>query len=94
MPIYEFYCQHCHTIYSFFSSRVNTRKRPKCPQCKIRVLSKQMSAFAVTGKFRENDGVGDMPFDENDLNILRVATRLVGLALERVEQITMAMEAK
>jgi GAF domain-containing protein len=36
----------------------------------------------------------DTPFDENDLNILRVATKLVGLALEKVEEITVALEAR
>ncbi|XCN71926.1 MAG: FmdB family zinc ribbon protein [Candidatus Electrothrix aestuarii] len=33
MPIYEFYCQDCNTIFNFFSSRINTEKRPDCPKC-------------------------------------------------------------
>lgn len=48
----------------------------------------------VVGVIEVVNHSSDMPFDENDLNILRVATRLVGLALERVEQITTAMETK
>ena len=36
----------------------------------------------------------ESPFDENDLNVLRVATRLVALALERIEELTLAMEDK
>ena len=67
MPIYEFYCDHCNTIFNFFSKTVNTRKRPKCPRCKTRNLSRQMSAFAFTGKAKEDSEVDDMPFDENKM---------------------------
>jgi hypothetical protein len=31
MPIYEFYCRRCNTIYSFFSKTINTDKVPNCP---------------------------------------------------------------
>ncbi|MCK4728291.1 MAG: zinc ribbon domain-containing protein, partial [Desulfobacterales bacterium] len=34
MPIYEFYCEDCNTIFNFFSRSVNTTKRPPCPRCK------------------------------------------------------------
>ena len=33
MPVYEFYCNDCHTIFNFLSRRVNTEKRPDCPRC-------------------------------------------------------------
>ena len=36
----------------------------------------------------------DIPFDEHDLNVLRVATRLVSFALERVEALTLSLENK
>ena len=64
MPIYEFYCKDCHTIFSFFSKSVNTTKKPKCPSCKTRTLSRQMSAFAITGKATEDGDMDDLPFDE------------------------------
>jgi len=67
MPIYEFYCQDCNTIFNFFSKSVNTTKRPKCPKCKTRTLARQMSAFAVTGKASENDEMDDLPFDEGKM---------------------------
>jgi len=67
MPIYEFYCQDCHTIFNFFSKTVNTSKRPNCPKCKEKKLSKQMSAFAVTGKAKEQNDVDDLPFDESKM---------------------------
>ncbi|MGD8763642.1 MAG: zinc ribbon domain-containing protein [Desulfobacteraceae bacterium] len=64
MPIYEFYCEDCNTIFNFFSKSVNTTKKPKCPKCKAKILSRQMSAFAFTGKAKEDSDTDDMPFDE------------------------------
>ena len=67
MPIYEFYCSDCNTIFNFFSKTINTAKKPKCPKCKTKTLSRQMSAFAVTGKAKEDGGLDDMPFDESKM---------------------------
>jgi len=66
MPIYEFYCHDCHTIFSFFARTVNTAARPTCPRCRRRKLQRQVSAFAVAGKAREgsDDDAGDLPIDE------------------------------
>jgi putative FmdB family regulatory protein len=64
MPIYEFYCEDCHTIFNFFSRTVNTTKTPNCPKCKHAPLQRRMSSFAITGKAKEEDDVADMPFDE------------------------------
>jgi putative FmdB family regulatory protein len=64
MPIYEFYCEACHTIYSFFSKTVNTRKTPPCPKCKNKKLSRQVSLFAFTGTATEDNGMDDLPIDE------------------------------
>lgn len=56
MPIYEFFCPDCNTIFNFFSSRINTDKRPDCPKCGRKELDKQMSTFATIGKAKEDDG--------------------------------------
>lgn len=53
MPIYEFICQDCNTIFNFFSSRPNSTKRPDCPRCGKKELSKLMSTFATIGKAKE-----------------------------------------
>ena len=66
MPIYEFYCKECHTIFNFFSKSVNTRKKPLCPKCKKIQLSRQMSKFAVTGRASEA-GDEDFPVDETKM---------------------------
>ena len=58
MPIYEFYCDDCHTIYSFFSRRVNTEKRPGCPDCSRSALTRQVSMFSSP---RSGDDRADEP---------------------------------
>lgn len=76
MPIYEFYCFRCNTLYSFLSKSINTTTRPRCPRCKKPKLERQVSAFAMTGKAREDDGMGDLPFDESKME--RAITELAG----------------
>ncbi len=65
MPIYEFYCLHCHTVYSFLSRRINPTGRPKCPGCGRDSLEKQVSLFTHTGRAREDAGEDDLPIDES-----------------------------
>ncbi|OPX38583.1 MAG: hypothetical protein B1H13_11100 [Desulfobacteraceae bacterium 4484_190.3] len=47
MPIYEFYCEKCNTVYNFFSRSANTEKIPYCPRCKTIKLERQMSVFST-----------------------------------------------
>lgn len=67
MPIYEFYCPDCHTIFSFLSKSVNTRKRPMCPRCNKRRLERQVSMFAMTSSTGNMDGTDDFPIDEGKM---------------------------
>jgi putative FmdB family regulatory protein len=66
MPIYEFYCHKCNTVYNFFARSANTDKIPYCPQCKRIRLKRQMSIFAKVSRGKDEEGVGDdmPPFDE------------------------------
>jgi len=64
MPIYEFFCDDCNTIFNFFSKSIDTRKRPKCPKCKTSILERRMSAFAITGRATEAGEMDDLPVDE------------------------------
>ncbi len=61
MPIYEFYCHKCNTIYSFFSRTINTEKIPNCPKCKRVKLKRQMSVFAMVSGGKEAAASDDMP---------------------------------
>jgi putative FmdB family regulatory protein len=62
MPIYEFYCQRCHTIYNFLSRTVNTEKIPDCPTCKEVKLQKKISLFsAISSRGDQAQGDEDLP---------------------------------
>ncbi len=56
MPIYEFYCRQCNTIYNFYSQRINTETVPRCPSCKTVALERQMSLFSTISADRRDDG--------------------------------------
>jgi len=64
MPIYEFYCSDCHTIFSFFSRSIDTTTCPACPKCRDRRLTRQVSLFAFTGKAKEKGEMDDLPVDD------------------------------
>ncbi|MBN2035268.1 MAG: zinc ribbon domain-containing protein [Chitinispirillaceae bacterium] len=74
MPMYEFYCPDCNTIFTFLSKSVNTEKIPACPKCRRPDLSRMVSRFAVTGKAAKRgdngeggsvEGMPDLPIDES-----------------------------
>lgn len=67
MPIYEFYCDACNMIFNFFARSVNTTKQPKCPKCKVKTLQRQMSAFAIAGRAKDEDNPDELPFDESKM---------------------------
>ncbi|MGA2068496.1 MAG: zinc ribbon domain-containing protein [Thermoguttaceae bacterium] len=62
MPIYEFYCANCHTIYNFFSRKIDTTTRPSCPGCSRPRLERRVSRFAISRKRADKSGPeGDLP---------------------------------
>jgi putative FmdB family regulatory protein len=77
MPIYEFYCADCHTIYSFLSRSVARRKRPACPRCGRSRLERRVSAFAIS-KGRSQPAEQGLP----DLEDGRVEQAMTALARE------------
>ena len=62
MPIYEFFCPDCFTVYSFFTATPRTDARPDCPRCGRKELERRPSRFA-TIKPGKSDDEG---LDEND----------------------------
>jgi putative FmdB family regulatory protein len=85
MPIYEFFCKDCNTIFNFFARTINTEKRPLCPKCKKHKLERQVSMFAAVGKAKDSGGEGgeggeggDLPIDESKME--RAVTELAGEA--------------
>lgn len=71
MPMYEFFCSDCNTIFTFLTKSVNTEKIPSCPKCKRPALERMLSRFAVTGKAKGGEapdggeGTPDLPIDES-----------------------------
>ncbi|APF19144.1 regulatory protein, FmdB family [Caldithrix abyssi DSM 13497] len=61
MPIYEFYCHRCNTIYKFLSRTINTEKIPNCPKCETVKLERRVSTFATISSLN-NDSEGDDEF--------------------------------
>lgn len=66
MPIYEFYCPDCNTVFNFYSRTVNPSKKPSCPKCKRPSLERMVSAFATLSRKEsgEEGKFGDFPVDE------------------------------
>lgn len=77
MPVYEFYCGDCHTIFNFLSRQVNTQKRPVCPKCGRPELERQVSSFAFS-RGRKEEANADMP----DLDKDKLERAMMGLAGE------------
>jgi len=78
MPIYEFYCAPCHTLYNFFSRSVNETAEPSCPICGEPKLSRQLSLFSAIGSAKEQEGLDDFPIDESKME--QAMTALAGEA--------------
>ena len=47
MPIYEFYCSVCNTLFNFFSARIDTESTPPCPRCDRQRLERRPASFAT-----------------------------------------------
>lgn len=78
MPIYEYYCEKCHTLFNFFSRRTNTTARPDCPRCG-RLLRKQLSIFSAVGKAKE-PGPDGLPAGLDESRLERAFGELAGQA--------------
>jgi putative FmdB family regulatory protein len=64
MPIYEFYCERCNTIFNFYSKSINTSKQPMCPKCREMKLRRFLSNFSILRQSPEGNNEDPLPFDE------------------------------
>ena len=83
MPIYEFYCRKCHTIFNFFSTSVNTEKRPMCPRCRKTRLDRRMSVFSVSRNRGEEE---DMPLPDMDESKMEAAMNVLAKEAEHMDE--------
>jgi len=65
MPIYEYYCPPCHTVYSFLARSMVVPNPPSCPKCGHRKLDKKVSRFAISKGLAEPSSDAD-PFENMD----------------------------
>ena len=88
MPIYEFYCPDCHTVFSFFSAAVDTAARPDCPRCGRKVLARRPSRFATLRPGRSEDEGGESgdPFAGLDDDRMERAMEALGGELEGLDE--------
>lgn len=84
MPIYEFYCQACHMIFNFFSSSVNTSKKPLCPRCRKTRLERRPSVFASLRKRGEDEE--DTPLPDLDEAKMEQAMSVLAREAENVDE--------
>jgi putative FmdB family regulatory protein len=81
MPVYEFYCADCHTIFNFLARQVSTDRRPACPKCHKPQLERQVSRFAVSKGQKEEPSAGMPDLDEAKLEkvMMGLAGEMAGL---------------
>ena len=78
MPIYEYLCSSCNTIYQFLMREDRKEDELLCPKCKAGDLKRVMSTFSTTspGKGSDDDMAADFgDIDENDPRSMAKAVR-------------------
>lgn len=93
MPVYEFYCPDCHTVYNFWSQRVNTEKIPQCPNCETANMQRMASRsayIAASSSSDEDDPLGDLPIDESRLESAMADLESEAAGLDEDDPRTMA----
>jgi putative FmdB family regulatory protein len=86
MPLYEFYCEPCHTVFTFRSGRVDTVTVPPCPRCGM-ALKREVSSFAhiIRGASQPADGAGDGPVDDGMGERMEQAAARLGDRLQALD---------
>ena len=80
MPVYECFCPDCHTVFNFFSRRVDTETRPACPRCGRPDLARQASLFAISKRRSEGDAECDpgLPAGVDEERMMRALASMEG----------------
>ena len=82
MPIYEFFCKPCNTIFSFFSRKVDTTAKPRCPRCSG-CLERRVSMFSFREPSKQKKDVEQMPLAEKQL---QEGMQKLGKEVERLKE--------
>lgn len=74
MPIYEYACPQCRTIFNFLSKRINPKRQPHCPKCGRSELVKEISSFAAISGAKTEANADTA--EDNERQIMRVMGEL------------------
>lgn len=102
MPIYEYLCRDCNTVYQFYSRTMSPKAPPACPKDTAHAaLEKQMSGFAFHGSSAKSKGDAATDGPENPGTMAQVEhlmgqmegidendPRAVGRLMRRMSEIT------
>lgn len=92
MPVYEFYCRDCHTVFNFLSRRVNTDRRPPCPRCSRPELERRVSLFAISrGREEPVEGMPDLDEAKMEQAMMSLAGEMEGMSEEDPRQMARFM---
>ena len=88
MPIYEFFCPDCFTLYSFFTASAGTNARPACPRCGRPELERRPSRFATIRSGRDDEAAADEvdPFAGMDEERMERAMSALGSEFEGMDE--------
>ncbi len=86
MPIYEFYCRHCHRVFSFLSRVVDTQKTPACPRCSRAEMTRRASAFAISKGRKEEPRSEPPPGGELDEARLERAMEAMAGEMDSIDE--------
>lgn len=93
MPIYEYHCKKCNTIYQFLVTASRKEEEIECPNCHIKNLERVMSRFSTissTNSNNDNEIAELSNIDENDPRAMARAVRR--MADEMGEELGAEME--
>lgn len=85
MPIYEFYCKKCNTVFQFYSRTVNTDTIPKCPKCRRPKLERILSGFATLSPSR-NEEVSGMELPDIDETKIEKAMSMLEKNMDKIDE--------
>jgi len=85
MPIYEFYCIQCNTVYKFLSKRVNTDTIPDCPRCRSIKLNRKVSLFN-TSTGTDNTDAADRMMPQLDEEKMEKAMNMIAREAENINE--------
>ena len=85
MPIYEFYCKKCNTVFQFYSRTINTEAIPKCPKCKRTKLDRILSGFATFSP-SDKDETSGMDLPDIDETKIEKAMSMLERNMDKIDE--------